>query len=344
MSAQDPVLDVRHLIKQFPVGKNKRVVNAVNDVSFSINAGETLGMVGESGSGKSTIARAVLRLTRPTSGKVRFRGQDLGTLSDRDCRPLRSDMQMVFQDPWSSLNPRMKIRKLMAEPLLLHEQLTRSEREDRTESLAKRVHLNTELLNRYPSDLSGGQLQRVCIARAIATNPKLIILDEPTSSLDLSVRAGILELLSEIKQEIQSALLFISHDLGTVRLISDRIVVLYLGRIVEQAPVEELFNNPVHPYSQALLSAHLPADPSVTINRHLLQGEVPSPINLPTGCAFHTRCPVAVPQCQSQSQTLMAVNQNDHHQAACSRIADGGNWIPSITTGETTAGATESRP
>ncbi|MFT4726458.1 MAG: oligopeptide/dipeptide ABC transporter ATP-binding protein [Granulosicoccus sp.] len=321
------VLDVQNLVKQFPVGKSKNVVNAINDVSFSIQAGETLGMVGESGSGKSTIARTVLRLTEPTSGQVRFRGTDLSTLSMKQIRPLRSDMQMVFQDPWSSLNPRMRIRQLIAEPLLLHERLSKSERLDRTEALAKRVHLSTELLNRFPSDLSGGQLQRVCIARAIATNPKLIILDEPTSSLDLSVRAGILELLEEIKQQTLAALLFISHDLGTVRLISDRIVVLYLGRIVEQAPAEALFEHPVHPYSQSLLSAHLPADPTAIVTRHILQGEVPSPINLPTGCAFHTRCPVMLDSCKKAVPALAEVDGEIPRQAACSRIADGRNWL-----------------
>lgn len=328
MNDSTPILDVRNLTKHFPVAKSKRVVNAVNDVSFSIAAGETLGMVGESGSGKSTIARAILRLTRPTDGQVEFCGQDLASLSDEHVRRLRGDMQMVFQDPWSALNPRMRIRNIIAETLLLHESsVSKSEREDRTEQLAKRVHLSTELLNRFPSDLSGGQLQRVSIARAIATNPSLIILDEPTSSLDLSVRAGILELLAEIKEQTQAALLFISHDLGTVRLISDRIVVLYLGRVVEQATSEELFQNPVHPYSQALLSAHLPADPTINITRHILAGEIPSPINMPSGCAFHTRCPVAVPDCSAARPELTQVGSTSTRTAACSRVSSGGNWL-----------------
>lgn len=330
MNDSAPILDVHNLVKQFPVAGSKRQVNAVNDVSFSIAAGETLGMVGESGSGKSTIARAILRLTRPTSGQVFFQSEDLASLSGHRVRHLRRDMQMVFQDPWSALNPRMRIRNIIAETLLLHEpSLPASERDDRTEQLAKRVHLSTELLTRYPSDLSGGQLQRVCIARAIATNPKLIILDEPTSSLDLSVRAGILELLAEIKQQTQAALLFISHDLGTVRLISDRIVVLYLGRIIEQATAEDLFSQPVHPYSQALLSAHLPANPGITLRRHILEGEIPSPINMPQGCAFHTRCPVAVDNCSVSRPELSAVTSNNTRTAACSRIADGGNWLES---------------
>lgn len=328
MSAETaPVLQVRDLVKQFPVNKSRRVVNAVNGVSFSISPGETLGMVGESGSGKSTIGRAALRLIRPTAGQILFQGQDITQLHERDCRALRADMQMVFQDPWSSLNPRMRIRSLMAEALLLHGNLARSEREDRTEALARRVHLSNEFLNRYPSDLSGGQLQRVCIARAIANNPKLIILDEPTSSLDLSVRAGILELLAEIKAETQAALLFISHDLGTVRLISDRIVVLYLGRIVEQAQASALFSNPIHPYSQALLSAHLPADPSITIARHVLDGEVPSPIDMPSGCAFHTRCPVAVSECRNAVPELSVPERESDRHAACIQIAHDANWL-----------------
>lgn len=335
-SEAQPVLHVEDLVKKFPAA-GRRTINAVNGVSFSIHAGETLGMVGESGSGKSTIGRSVLRLTRPTSGRVMFRGRDITTLTESECRPLRADMQMVFQDPWSSLNPRLRIHSLIAEPLLLHRRMPRSERDDRTAELARRVQLSADFLSRHPSDLSGGQLQRVCIARAIATNPKLIILDEPTSSLDLSVRAGILELLAEIKAQTKAAFLFISHDLGTVRLISDRIVVLYLGRIVEQATAAQLFDKPVHPYSQALLSAHLPADPAARIARHMLEGEVPSPIDMPEGCAFHTRCPVAVPACADARPNLESIAEHvatlakpivrDSHQAACSRIAEGANWL-----------------
>ena len=227
--AENPVLKVENLVKHFPAGDGDRIVHAVNGVSFSIAAGQTLGMVGESGSGKSTIGRTVLRLLRPTSGRITFQGRDISGLPEKSCRPLRADMQMVFQDPWAALNPRMKVRSLIEEPLLLHTKMGRAERRDYAHEMALRVNLNADLLSRYPSGLSGGQLQRVCIARAIATNPKLIVLDEPTSSLDLSVRAGILELLSELKEETGAAMLFISHDLGTVRLISDRIVVLYLG-------------------------------------------------------------------------------------------------------------------
>lgn len=324
--SEQPVIEVKGLKKHFPTGHKDKVVHAVNGIDFAIRPGETLGMVGESGSGKSTVGRTILRLTNPTAGKITFCGQDISGLTMDQCRPLRSDMQMVFQDPWSALNPRMKIGSLISEPLLLHDKMPRSERQDRTEALAKRVQLSTEFLNRYPSDLSGGQLQRVCIARAIATNPKLIVLDEPTSSLDLSVRAGILELLAELKEETRVAMLFISHDLGTVKLISDRIVVLYLGQIVEQAEAGSVFDAPAHPYTQSLMSAHLPADPHFVVKRQILEGEVPSPIDLPTGCSFHTRCPVAIDKCSQQEPPLDLLGENGH-LAACLRIKDGGNRI-----------------
>jgi len=324
--AAAPTIEVSGLVKHFPVGRSGQMVNAVNGVSFAILPGETLGMVGESGSGKSTVGRAMLRLTEPTAGKIVFDGQDITHLPAKSTRALRRDMQIVFQDPWSALNPRMKVGNLIAEPLLLHEDMPRSERRDRTEALARRVHLSPEFLKRYPSDLSGGQLQRVCIARAIATNPKLIVLDEPTSSLDLSVRAGILEVLTEIRSQTKAAMLFISHDLGTIQLISDRIVVLYLGRIVEQAAAGALFDRPAHPYTQSLLSAHLPADPTVRIARHVLEGEVPSPINMPSGCAFHTRCPVAIADCKTTEPGQVAIGGGGH-LASCLRIADGGNVI-----------------
>ena len=320
-----PILNVEKLVKRFPASGG-RFVNAVNGIDLAIAPGETLGMVGESGSGKSTIGRAILRLTEPTEGRITFDGQDITRIPERQMRLLRRDMQMVFQDPWSALNPRMRIGDLIAEPMKLHLDLSKSERENKTVDLAKRVHLRPDFLRRHSSDLSGGQLQRVCIARAIATNPKLIVLDEPTSSLDLSVRAEILDLLAEIREQTQAAMLFISHDLGTVRLISDRIVVLYLGSVVETAPTEALFSEPAHPYSQSLLSAHLPADPSATLARHVLEGEVPSPINLPTGCTFHTRCPVAIDRCRKEVPGPEQIGRQDH-LANCLRIAEGGNRI-----------------
>ena len=319
------VLSARNLSKRFPVGRSGSFVNAVNGVDLSIKRGEVLGMVGESGSGKSTIGRTILRLTDPSDGEITFDGQDITTLPAKLIRPMRKDMQMVFQDPWSALNPRMKIGDLIAEPLRIHFSMSRSECNDRTEVLAERVRLSTDFLNRTPSALSGGQLQRVCIARAIATNPKLIVLDEPTSSLDLSVRAGILELLQELRTETQAAFLFISHDLGTIKLISDRIAVLYLGRVVEEVPKEKLFSDPSHPYTQSLLSAHLPSDPNEKLQRLTLQGEIPSPINLPTGCSFHTRCPVAIDSCRSNVPVSDEISPG--HLVSCLRLKDGGNII-----------------
>ena len=323
------ILEARNLVKRFPIGRSGTFVNAVNGVNLSIQKGEVLGMVGESGSGKSTIGRTLLRLTEPTSGQILFDGQDITSLSDKHVRPLRKNMQMVFQDPWSALNPRMKIGDLISEPMRIHLDISRSECKDRTEMLAQRVRLSTDFLNRTPSALSGGQLQRVCIARAIATNPKLIILDEPTSSLDLSVRAGILELLQELRVETEAGFLFISHDLGTIKLVSDRIAVLYLGHVVEEVPKDKLFSNPSHPYSQSLLSAHLPSDPDANLQRLTLQGEIPSPINLPPGCSFHTRCPVAVPECKSTRPKTEEISPM--HMASCLRLRDGGNIIPRDT-------------
>lgn len=326
-----PVLTVENLAKRFPTGRSGVFVNAVNGVDLTIAPGETLGMVGESGSGKSTIGRAVLRLTEPTEGKIIFDGRDITKIPEGQMRPLRRDMQMVFQDPWSALNPRMRIGDLIAEPMKLHLGLSKSERENKTVDLANRVHLRPEFLRRHSSDLSGGQLQRVCIARAIATNPKLIVLDEPTSSLDLSVRAEILDLLNEIREQTHAAMLFISHDLGTVKLISDRIVVLYLGSVVESARTDELFSNPAHPYSQSLLSAHLPADPAAKLERHVLKGEIPSPINLPSGCTFRTRCPVAKDFCEHEVPEPHHIGSAEH-QANCLRIPDGGNRIAQTET------------
>ena len=323
------ILEARNLVKKFPIGRSGTFVNAVNGVNLSIQKGEVLGMVGESGSGKSTIGRTLLRLTEPTSGQILFDGQDITSLSVKHVRPLRKNMQMVFQDPWSALNPRMKIGDLISEPMRIHLDISRSECKDRTEILAQRVRLSTDFLNRTPSALSGGQLQRVCIARAIATNPKLIILDEPTSSLDLSVRAGILELLQELRVETEAGFLFISHDLGTIKLVSDRIAVLYLGHVVEEVPKDKLFSNPSHPYSQSLLSAHLPSDPDANLQRLTLQGEIPSPINLPPGCSFHTRCPVSVPECKSTRPKTEEISPM--HMASCLRLRDGGNIIPRDT-------------
>jgi oligopeptide/dipeptide ABC transporter ATP-binding protein len=315
-----PVLSIRNLVHRFPGG-----VHAVNDVSFDIAAGETLGLVGESGSGKSTIGLLVTRLLAPTGGQILFEGEDITHLGAAALRKLRARLQIVFQDPWGALNPRMTIGRLMEEPLTLHGQGDAASRAVEIRRLADRVRLPAASLARYPHELSGGQLQRVSIARAIANRPKLIVLDEPTSSLDLSVRAGILQLLDELQRESGVAMLFISHDLETVRLVSHRVAVLYLGRVAEQAPAEQLFANPAHPYTQVLLSAHLPPDPLVKLHRHEVVGEIPSPVNLPPGCFFAGRCPLVRPDCTAGPPPFLEVEPG--HRAACIRIADGTNHL-----------------
>jgi oligopeptide/dipeptide ABC transporter ATP-binding protein len=313
-----PILAVERLSKHFPMGRGQKV-HAVNDVGFTIHPGQTVGLVGESGSGKSTIGRTVLRLLEPTGGRIVFDGQDITSLSEAECMPLRPRMQMVFQDPWSALNPRHSARRLIEEPLLLHARLGRAERRERAEALAERVHLDRAMLDRLPGELSGGQLQRVCVARAIATDPKLIVLDEPTSSLDLSVRAGILELLAEIRETTGAGMLFITHDLGTLRLISDEVVVLYLGSVMERAPTRRIFEEPEHPYTRALISAHLSPDPSHRPERIRLEGEIPSPISLPPGCPFASRCPDARDACRATRPPLVP-RHGGAAEAACIRI------------------------
>ncbi len=325
-SASEPLLRVTDLVKHFPGPKPDDTVHAVNGVSFSIAPGETLGLVGESGSGKTTIGRAILRLMTPTSGTILFEGQDVSNISLRKFRPLRGEIQIVFQDPYSALNPRKRVGKLIDELLMLHTDLSKRERGEKVLEIAKNVHLDADLLTRFPNEISGGQLQRVCIARAIATEPKLIVLDEPTSSLDLSVRSGILELLEELQRDIGVAMLFISHDLDTVRLISDRIIVLYLGSIVEYGSSEDVFTKPAHPYTQSLLSANLSPDPDDQLSRFKLTGEVPSPLNLPAGCPFAARCPIVLPECRVSKPKMQDVN-GSAHGGACLRIADGSNIL-----------------
>ena len=320
-----PVLSVTDLVHRFPVAGGVPV-KAVNGVSFDVAAGETLGLVGESGSGKSTIGLLVTRLLAPTGGRILFEGTDITRLPAAALRPLRARLQIVFQDPWGALNPRKTIGRLIEEPLVLHAAgLDEAARRAEARRLADRVRLPAAALARYPHELSGGQLQRVSIARAIANRPRLVVLDEPTSSLDLSVRAGILQLLVELQRETGIALLFISHDLETVRLVSHRVIVLYLGRIAEEAPAERLFDNPAHPYTQTLLSAHLPPDPFVPLARHEVSGEIPSPLNLPPGCFFAGRCPIALPACTAAPPPPLPLEEG--HRAACLRIADGTNRL-----------------
>ena len=314
-----PLLQVDGLVKRFPIGRGG-MVHAVNGVSFSIAPGEAVGLVGESGSGKSTIGLLVTRLLAPTAGRILFDGKDITALPEAALRPLRAALQIVFQNPWGAFNPRMTIRSALEEPLVLHTPDNASQRAARVRELADQVHIASAALDRYPHELSGGQLQRIGIARAIATRPRLIVLDEPTSSLDLSVRAGVLALLDEIRRETGVALLFISHDLETVELVTDRVLVLYLGTTVESARTADLFAGPAHPYTQALLSATLKPDPLQHRDRHILQGEIPRPTELPPGCVFASRCPIAIAACTRE--TPAPVMLANGHTARCLRIED----------------------
>ena len=315
------ILKARNLVKRFDN------VHAVNGVDFDVAPGEAVGLVGESGSGKSTIGMLVTRLIPATSGSIRFDGRDITALPEAEMRALRAQMQIVFQDPWGALNPRMRIGRALEEPLKLHTALEPGQRAARVRELAQRVHLPLAVLERFPNELSGGQLQRVCIARALATQPKLIVLDEPTSSLDLSVRAGILQLLDEIRRASGVSIFFISHDLETVELVTDRVLVLYLGNVVEQGATRSIFSRPAHPYTQTLLSANLPPDPEAKLARLPVIGETPSPIDLPPGCAFASRCPAAIPSCREARPP--ATPLGEAHSAACIRIAEGANVLTS---------------
>jgi oligopeptide transport system ATP-binding protein len=314
-------LDVRSLKKYFPITKGfifqRQVgaVKAVDDVSFFIRKGETLGLVGESGCGKTTTGRVILRLMEPTSGEAYFEGRNIFGLSKEDLRRMRRNMQIIFQDPYSSLNPRMTVGDIIGEPLEIHNLARGKEKVRRVQELLEVVGLSPYHANRYPHEFSGGQRQRIGIARALAVNPKLIICDEPVSALDVSIQAQVLNLLEELQKEFGLTYLFIAHDLSVVKHISDRIAVMYLGKIVEIAAGEELFANPQHPYTEALLSAVPIPDPDMRRERIILPGDVPSPVNPPKGCRFHTRCLYAQESCRIDEPPLVDVGGG--HYVAC---------------------------
>jgi oligopeptide/dipeptide ABC transporter ATP-binding protein len=314
------LLEVRNLVKYFPVENSDDVVRAVDGISFDIYSGETLGLVGESGCGKSTVGRCLLRLHEPTSGEVLFEGKDLVGLPNREMQALRREMQIIFQDPYASLNPRLSIRSIISEPLKIHGIGNKTERRERVADLLSKVGLDLKYMDRYAHEFSGGQRQRIGIARALALNPKLIICDEPVSALDVSVQAQVVNLLQDLQQEFGLTYLFISHGLAVVEHISNRVAVMYLGKIVEIAASLELYKNPLHPYTKALLSAIPVPDPKIKRERIVLKGDVPTPINPPSGCRFRTRCPIAIDECSKIEPDLRELESG--HFAACIR-ADG---------------------
>ncbi|WP_421952982.1 ABC transporter ATP-binding protein [Pelagibacterium sp.] len=316
---KQPLVSVKGLSKHFPVrgsgwGKPAQAVRAVQDVDLTVAPGEVLGVVGESGSGKSTVGRLMLRLVEPTAGKVIFDGQDLGELNPAELRKFRRHMQMIFQDPFASLNSRMTVGDALMEPLKLHRQLSGREAEEQAIALLEKVGLSADHAKRYPRAFSGGQRQRIAIARALAPSPRFIVADEPVSALDVSIQAEVLNLMQNLQQELGLALLFISHDLSVVEVITDRVMVLYLGRVMEVARTEDLYDNPAHPYTAALLQA---APGYTGESRQILGGEIPSPIAPPSGCVFRTRCPFATAECAQTVPTLREVSPG--HYKACIR-------------------------
>jgi oligopeptide/dipeptide ABC transporter ATP-binding protein len=314
------LIEVENLKKYFPVKKgilSRTVgeVRAVDGVSFTIKRGETLGLVGESGCGKTTVGRTILRLIEPTAGRVSFNGENLLELDGEQLRSLRASLQIIFQDPFSSLDPRMNVGQIIAEPIRNHMKVSKTEIRQRVADLMERVGLHPEQISRYPHEFSGGQRQRIGIARALALNPLAIICDEPVSALDVSIQAQVINLLARLQEEMKLSYLFIAHDLSVVEHISDRVAVMYLGRIVELATDKALYQNPLHPYSQALLAAVPVPDPEISRKKILLQGDVPSPMNPPTGCTFHTRCPECMDICSQEIPVFK--NMGNEHWVAC---------------------------
>jgi oligopeptide/dipeptide ABC transporter ATP-binding protein len=322
--ASKTLLDVRDLKMHFPLTRGiifqhvVGYVRAVDGISFSIEKGQTLGLVGESGSGKTTIGRTIIRLYKPTSGHILFNGKDLATTSGESLRQIRQQVQMIFQDPYASLNPRYTIGSLIAEPMHIFNTGSSTEIREKTVELLKVVGLRPEYIDRYPHEFSGGQRQRIAVARALSINPELVIADEPVSALDVSVRAQVLNLLQRLQQQFNLTYLFVSHDLSVVRHVADRIAVMYLGKIVELADRDELYQAPKHPYTKALLSAVPIPDPKVEKRRKriILVGDLPSPINIPSGCRFHTRCPMAQQICR-EVEPVFEAKEGRQHYAAC---------------------------
>ncbi len=326
-SAESRTLSVTDLKVHFPISsgflirRHTGAVKAVDGVSFDVAPGETLGLVGESGSGKTTTGRAILQLQRPTSGSVQFRGVELTAVSAKHMRPFRSEMQIIFQDPYGSLNPRMSAGQIVGEPLTVHGLAgDKNQRRDRVAELLERVGMNPAMIGRYPHEFSGGQRQRIGIARALAGEPSFIVCDEPVSALDVSIQAQILNLLTDLQAEFNISYLFIAHDLSVVRHISDRVAVMYLGKIMELASSEDLYENPTHPYTRALMSAVPIPDPVLERRREriVLAGDIPSPINPPSGCVFRTRCPIATEECAEVVPEL--IDRGNRHQVACIKV------------------------
>ncbi len=322
LNGGDPLVEVRNVKKYFPIRKGllqREVarVHAVDDVTFSVREGETLGLVGESGCGKSTLGRTIVRLLEPTAGHVLFQGRDISKLDRGELRPLRREMQIVFQDPYASLNPRKRVGSIIGSPLKIHGIGDKKSRQKRVQELLETVGLSPEHYNRYPHEFSGGQRQRIGVARALALQPKLVVADEPVSALDVSIQSQMLNLLDDLQTEFQLTYLFIAHDLGVVRHVSDRIAVMYLGKLVELSPAEELYQRPIMPYTEALLSAVPIPDPDLSARREriVLEGDVPSPINPPSGCRFHPRCRYMTDICVQVEPPL--VEHGKGHLAAC---------------------------